>query len=46
MQDIFKFEQDGVSADGKAVGRIIATGVRPQFIDRLKASERRSIRRV
>ena len=38
MQDIFKFEQDGVSADGKAVGRIIATGVRPQFIDRLKAS--------
>ena len=38
MQDIFKFEQDGVNAEGKAIGRIVATGVRPQFIDRLKAS--------
>lgn len=38
MQDIFRFEQDGVSADGKARGRIVSTGVRPQFIDRLKTS--------
>ena len=38
MQDIFKFEQDGVNSEGKAVGRIVATGVRPQFIDRLNAS--------
>jgi pilus assembly protein CpaF len=35
MQDIFKFEQDGVDADGKAHGRIVSTGVRPQFMDRL-----------
>ena len=35
MQDIFKFEQDGVNSDGKAFGRIVATGVRPQFVGRL-----------
>lgn len=35
MQDIFKFEQDGVDADGRAFGRIISTGVRPLFMDRL-----------
>lgn len=38
MQDIFKFEQDGVSPTGKAYGRLVSTGVRPGFIDRLKAS--------
>jgi len=38
MQDIFKFEQDGVSAAGKAHGRIVSTGVRPGFLDRLKSS--------
>ncbi|MGD8450237.1 MAG: CpaF family protein [Phycisphaerae bacterium] len=38
MQDVFKFEQDGVTADGKACGRIVATGVRPQFVDRLRAA--------
>lgn len=38
MQDIFKFEQDGVNAEGKAYGRIVATGVRPQFMDRLRAA--------
>lgn len=38
MQDIFKFEQDGVSADGKAYGRIVSTGVRPGFMDRLRAA--------
>ncbi len=37
MQDIFKFEQDGVDAEGKAYGRIVSTGVRPLFMDRLIA---------
>lgn len=37
MQDIFKFEQDGVTAEGKAYGRIISTGVRPQFLERLQS---------
>jgi pilus assembly protein CpaF len=35
MHDIFKFQQDGVDPEGKAYGRIVATGVRPLFMDRL-----------
>jgi pilus assembly protein CpaF len=38
MQDIFKFEQDGVDAEGSAYGRIVSTGVRPLFMDRLIAN--------
>ena len=38
MQDIFKFEQDGVDSNGAAYGRIVATGVRPLFMDRLIAA--------
>ena len=38
MQDIFQFEQDGVNSKGKAYGRLVSTGVRPGFLDRLKAS--------
>jgi pilus assembly protein CpaF len=38
MQDIFKFEQDGVDAEGRAYGRIVSTGVRPLFMDRLVAA--------
>ncbi len=37
MQDIFSFEQVGVTPSGKAHGRFIATGIRPSFLDRLKA---------
>lgn len=38
MQDIFRFEQTGIGEDGKAKGRFISTGVRPQFMDRLEAA--------
>ncbi|MDO8630557.1 MAG: CpaF family protein [Phycisphaerales bacterium] len=38
MQDIFAFEQTGVSASGRARGQFIATGIRPSFLDRLKTS--------
>lgn len=37
MQDIFKFEQTGVSPDGTVLGHFRATGVRPKFADRLLA---------
>jgi pilus assembly protein CpaF len=37
MQDIFRFEQDGVDSEGRAYGRIVSTGVRPLFMDRLIA---------
>ena len=36
MQDIFKYVQDGVDENGKAVGRFICTGVRPKCMDRLE----------
>jgi pilus assembly protein CpaF len=38
MQDIFKFEQIGVSGKGRAFGRFVATGLRPSFLDRLQAA--------
>jgi pilus assembly protein CpaF len=38
LTDIFKFEQTGVSPDGKIIGQIRPTGMRPQFTPRLEAS--------
>jgi len=38
MQEIFAFEQLGVSHSGKAHGQIVATGLRPGFLDRLNAA--------
>ena len=35
MQDIFTFEQTGISSTGKAKGRFVATGIRPSFLERL-----------
>jgi pilus assembly protein CpaF len=34
-QEIFKFQQTGIAADGAVLGRHRATGVRPRFMDRL-----------
>ena len=36
MQEIFRFEQTGIDADGKVQGHFCATGVRPRFADRLR----------
>ncbi len=38
MQDVFVFEKQGISQDGRVVGSFQATGIRPKFADRLKAS--------
>jgi pilus assembly protein CpaF len=38
MQDIFKYERKGISADGVSVGQHAATGVQPRFLDRLRAT--------
>ena len=38
MQDVFTFQQMGVSEDGIAHGQFMATGVRPQFMDRLASA--------
>jgi pilus assembly protein CpaF len=38
MQDVFVFEKQGVSPDGRTLGTFTATGIRPKFADKLKAS--------
>ena len=38
MQDIYKFEQDGIDENGRAYGKFVATGVRPAFMSRLEAA--------
>jgi len=36
MHDLFLFEQSGVDTDGHAVGRFIATGIRPRCAERIE----------
>ena len=38
MQDIYHYEQEGIDENGRAFGRFEATGVRPNFMDRLEAA--------
>ncbi|HJV31585.1 MAG TPA: CpaF family protein [Bacillales bacterium] len=38
LQDIFTFRQEAVNADGKVIGRLVPTGVRPKFYERLEVS--------
>jgi pilus assembly protein CpaF len=38
LTDIFKFEQTGVAKDGKIMGELKPTGIRPLFSPRLEAS--------
>ena len=33
MQEIFRFRQSGMSADGQVLGKFEATGIRPRFLD-------------
>ena len=37
MQEIFVFQQTGIDASGRVLGQFRATGVRPKFLERLKA---------
>ncbi|HKS75896.1 MAG TPA: CpaF family protein [Terriglobales bacterium] len=38
MQDVFVFEKQGVGPDGQILGTFTATGIRPKFAEKLKAS--------
>jgi len=38
MQDVFVFVKQGVSPDGRVLGTLTATGIRPKFADKLAAS--------
>ncbi len=37
MQDVFLFEKQGQSAEGRTLGYFTATGIRPKFAEKLKA---------
>ncbi|HEY0829295.1 MAG TPA: CpaF family protein [Bacilli bacterium] len=38
LQDIFVFKQQGMDSDGKIKGKLVPTGVRPKFYERLESS--------
>jgi pilus assembly protein CpaF len=38
LQDIFRFQQTGVTEDGKIIGRYMPTGIRPTFAERFEAA--------
>jgi pilus assembly protein CpaF len=38
LQDIFAFQQYGVDEQGKVIGKLFPTGVRPRFYEKLESS--------
>jgi pilus assembly protein CpaF len=38
MQDVYRYDKEGVDENGKAYGRFVATGIRPVFMSRLEAA--------
>lgn len=38
MQDIYKYVQDGIDENGRAIGHFEATGIRPSFMSRLESA--------
>jgi pilus assembly protein CpaF len=38
LQELYLFSRDGMGADGRIAGTFRSTGIRPRFIDQLKAS--------
>lgn len=41
MQEIFSYEQQGVSADGRSIGAFKATGIRPRFAEHISREGQR-----
>lgn len=38
MTDVYRFDQKDVDADGRVIGELKATGIRPQFMSKLEAA--------
>jgi pilus assembly protein CpaF len=38
MQDLFRFEPEGIDVEGRVVGHFRSTGIRPQFADRFEVA--------
>ncbi|MEN6457320.1 MAG: CpaF family protein [Thermoguttaceae bacterium] len=38
MQDIYRFDREGVDENGRTYGKFVATGIRPMFMSRLESA--------
>jgi pilus assembly protein CpaF len=38
MQDLFRFEQTGIDTDGRVLGELRTTGIRPRFVEKFEVS--------
>jgi pilus assembly protein CpaF len=38
MQDIYRYSQEGINENGRAIGHFASTGIRPTFMERLESS--------
>jgi pilus assembly protein CpaF len=38
LQDLFLYQRDGVDDQGRILGRFVPTGIRPRFLEHLKAT--------
>ena len=38
MQDIYRYDKEGVDENGRAYGKFVATGIRPMFMSRLESA--------
>src|SRR5581483_2839080 len=38
MQDLFRFEQTGIDSDGRVLGELRTTGIRPRFVEKFEVS--------
>src|SRR5437667_3342801 len=38
LQELFAYQREGTDAQGNIVGRFVATGIRPRFAEKVKAS--------
>jgi pilus assembly protein CpaF len=41
LQELFVFRVESIETEGKVVGRFEMSGIRPRFVDRLKASSQK-----
>ena len=38
MQDLFRYEQTGIDSDGRVLGELRTTGIRPRFVEKFEVS--------
>ena len=38
MQDLFRFEQKGIDTDGRVLGELKTTGIRPRFAEKFEVA--------